>query len=78
VHDNGEGADGQEGEGDDAPAEQGEGLDAEAQKEDKAIDGWRGLQSFGQWLLIPLALSLVLLIMCCTVLGFICFGCLCA
>jgi hypothetical protein len=72
--DNGEGDDENEGDGDDAPAEQGEGLEAEAQKEDKAIDGWRGLQSFGQWLLI--ALSLVLLIMCCTVLGFICFGCL--
>jgi len=39
-----------------------------------AASGWRGLQNFGQWLLI--ALSLILLIMSCTVLGFICFGCL--
>ena len=48
--------------------------DAGTNKEDQAIDGWRGLQSFGQWLLI--ALSLILVIMCCLVLGFICFGCL--
>ncbi len=48
--------------------------DTETKKEDTAIDGWRGLQSFGTWLLV--ALSLILLILFCTVLGFICFGCL--
>ena len=47
---------------------------AKAATEDTAIDGWAGLQSFGEWLLV--CLSLILLIMLCAVLGFICFGCL--
>jgi len=50
------------------------GEDAAAKKEENAIDGWSGLQSFGQWLLI--ALSLILVIMTMAVCGFICFGCL--
>ncbi len=75
--------DGSESEGEDEEEEAEESEEGDAKgsegsatkaKEDEAIDGWSGLQSFGEWLLV--CLSLILLIMLCAVLGFICFGCL--